>query len=218
MLEIFARHGYQNSSQNGSQNRQWQQLCVRRNSILFQNTCITHFTSEPYWPRGNAEIERFNRTILKAIRTAHAEGKDWRKVLATFLLDYRSAPHSSTGETPAKLLFNREIRTKLPQCTPKPMATHHENAKRNVAAKEKMQKHYDQRMKVKDSVFTAGDKVLLKRKKENKLSTLYSRTEYTVQKKKGSAVTVRNPDGQQLMRKRVGIQDAEITDIKKGEE
>ena len=76
------------------------------------------------------------------MRTTHAEEKDWSKVLTTALLDYRSAPHSSTGETPAKLLFNREIRTNIPQCTPKPIGEYHKNVKKKgAAAREKMQKN-----------------------------------------------------------------------------
>ncbi|KAJ8364328.1 hypothetical protein SKAU_G00131590 [Synaphobranchus kaupii] len=61
------------------------------------------------------EVEWQNRTLCKAIRTAHAEGKDWLKVLYTFLLAYRSTPHSVMGRSPADLLFNRQIHTKLPQ-------------------------------------------------------------------------------------------------------
>ena len=32
-----------------------------------------------------------------------------------FLMMYRSTPHSTTGVSPAELLFGRKIRTKLPQ-------------------------------------------------------------------------------------------------------
>ena len=35
------------------------------------------------------------------------------KALCQFLLRYRTTPHPSTGETPAKLLFGREIKTRL---------------------------------------------------------------------------------------------------------
>ena len=34
-----------------------------------------------------------------------------------FLLAYRSTPHSTTGISPAELLFRRPLRTKLPQVT-----------------------------------------------------------------------------------------------------
>ena len=35
-------------------------------------------------------------------------GKDWDELLGPFLLAYRTAPHSSTGETPFSLLYGRE--------------------------------------------------------------------------------------------------------------
>ena len=61
------------------------------------------------------QAERFNRTIEKAIRTAHVEGKDWRTGMFTLLLNYRATPHAMTGASPALLHLGREIRTKVPQ-------------------------------------------------------------------------------------------------------
>ena len=69
----------------------------------------------PYWPQANAEVERKNRTIEKAICTAHVEGKDWRTDMFTFLLNYRETRHAMTGASPALLHLGREIRTKVPQ-------------------------------------------------------------------------------------------------------
>ena len=66
------------------------------------------------WPRANGEVERQVRSLLKAMRIAHAEGLDWLKELLKCLLCYRSTPHKTTGESPAKLLFGREIPSKLP--------------------------------------------------------------------------------------------------------
>jgi hypothetical protein len=48
------------------------------------------------------------------MRIAYAAGKDWRKELNKFLMVYRITPHTTTGASPAKLLFGREIRTKVP--------------------------------------------------------------------------------------------------------
>ncbi len=45
---------------------------------------IAHRKVTPYWPQANAQVERFNRTIEKAIRGAHVEGKDWRKNFLPF--------------------------------------------------------------------------------------------------------------------------------------
>ena len=48
------------------------------------------------------------------MRVAHSEGRGRRKELQKFVLCYRSTPHSTTGVSSAKLLFEREIRSKLP--------------------------------------------------------------------------------------------------------
>ena len=61
-----------------------------------------------------AEAENFNKVLEKTIRTAQIEGKDWKRELYRFLLNYRATPHTTTKHSPAKLQFNREIRTKLP--------------------------------------------------------------------------------------------------------
>ena len=58
----------------------------------------------PLWPRANGEVERQNRSLLKAMRAAQAEKKDWRSELNKYLLAYRSTPHTMTGTSPAELL------------------------------------------------------------------------------------------------------------------
>ena len=75
---------------------------------------IKHRRVTPYWPAANGGVERQNRTLLKAIRTAYIERKDWKSELLTFLMAYRSTPHKVTGVRPAELMYNRKMKTKLP--------------------------------------------------------------------------------------------------------
>ena len=63
----------------------------------------------PLWPRANGEVERQNRSLLKAMRAAQAEKKDWRSELNKYLLTYRSTPHTMTGTSPAELLYGRKL-------------------------------------------------------------------------------------------------------------
>ena len=51
--------------------------------------------------------------MLNALRIAKAEKKDIWTEMRKVLTAYRTILHSSTGVTPAKLLFNREIRSKI---------------------------------------------------------------------------------------------------------
>jgi len=60
-------------------------------------------------PQANGEVERQNQPLLKRIQIAHAEKKDWKKELNTYLAAYRSLPHPTTGVSPAELLFGRKI-------------------------------------------------------------------------------------------------------------
>ena len=39
---------------------------------------IKHRLTTPLWPTANGEVERQNRSLLKAVRVEHAEGGDWR--------------------------------------------------------------------------------------------------------------------------------------------
>ena len=75
---------------------------------------VEHCYTTPLWPRANGEVERQHRSLLKSIRAAHAEGKDWKEELNKFLLAHRSTPHSTSGSSPAELLFKRKISTKMP--------------------------------------------------------------------------------------------------------
>ena len=37
---------------------------------------VKHLHTNLLWPRANGEVERQNRSLLKAIRAAHAEGRN----------------------------------------------------------------------------------------------------------------------------------------------
>ncbi|XP_068697108.1 uncharacterized protein [Montipora foliosa] len=67
------------------------------------------------WPRANEEVERQNRSLLKAMVAVQVEKKDWRSELNKYLLAYRSTPHTITGKSPTKLLYGRKLSTRLPE-------------------------------------------------------------------------------------------------------
>ena len=73
---------------------------------------INHQQITPLLPQANSEAENFMKPLTKSIRAANMERRDWKKELHIFLLNYRATPHATTGFSPAKLLFNREIKTK----------------------------------------------------------------------------------------------------------
>ena len=76
---------------------------------------IEHRLTAPLWPRANGKVQRQNRSLLKSMRVAHAEKRDWRLELNKYLLAYRSTPHVTIGQSPAELLFGRKLSTELPE-------------------------------------------------------------------------------------------------------
>ena len=78
---------------------------------------MQHRTSTPPWPQANGEVERQNRSLLKVLKIGQAEKKNLWVEMRKFLTAYRTTPHSTTSATPTKLLFNREIRSKIPELT-----------------------------------------------------------------------------------------------------
>ena len=118
-------------------------------------TTIHHFTSDeikvymeekgikrsqitPLQLQANSEAENFMKPVTKVIWAAHAEGRDWRKDLYQFLLNYRATPHSTTGFAPSELLFNRKIKTRSLW---REIDIDRTVQKNNKRAKERMKKH-----------------------------------------------------------------------------
>ena len=128
---------------------------------------IKHRKVTPYWSQANAAIERFNRTIEKAIRTAHAE--DWRTDMYTFLLNYRATSDATIGVSPALLHLGREIRTKVPQVEIKlsnDLSAALQSAHlKDRQAKQSMKAYADNRNRAGSSDIKPGDQVLLQQAK-----------------------------------------------------
>ena len=75
---------------------------------------IKHQLTSPYWPQANGEVKRFNRTLTKMIKCAMAEGKDWKTALQQLLLMYRTTSLTTTGISPAQMLFQHTPNNGLP--------------------------------------------------------------------------------------------------------
>ena len=156
---------------------------------------IEHRYTTPLWPRANGEVERQNRSLLKSIRAAHAKGKNWREELNKFLLAYWSTPHSTTGKSPAKLLFRRRLTTKLPELVDvedeeievSDQGVRDRDTKRKLSNKD----YVDKKFHARNREVREGDTVLLGKKKENKLSPSYEKEPYEVAT--GSSVQAKPP-------------------------
>ena len=70
---------------------------------------IKQVRTAPYHPSSNGQAERYVRTFkeaMKSLATGDVETK-----LNRMLFKYRVMPHSTTGSSPAELMFNRQLRS-----------------------------------------------------------------------------------------------------------
>ena len=53
-------------------------------------------------------------TYRKIFQEVISEGKSWQRGVTKILMTYRASPQKIGGKSPGMLLFNNEIRTKVP--------------------------------------------------------------------------------------------------------
>ena len=84
-------------------------------SADFESFCtrngIRHLRSTPYHPATNGLAERAVQTFKQGLKKLTEGSLETR--LARFLFSYRTTPQSTTGQSPAELLFGRPLRTQL---------------------------------------------------------------------------------------------------------
>lgn len=151
-------------------------------SKLFQEVCqklgIRKTRTTTLHPQSDGMVERMNRTLIRHLsKVVSDHQQDWDEHLPLFLMAYRSAVNESSGQTPSKVLFGREMR--LP-CDlvfgSKPgediagedyvsdlrrkMEDTHELVRTNLKlASDRMKKYYDSRAE--ESCYKEGDLVWL---------------------------------------------------------
>ena len=87
-------------------------------SAVFSGVCnllgINKTRTTALHPESDGMVERFNRTLENqlAIFVEHHQ-KDWDDHVPLLMMSYRSAVHESTKQTPAKLMFGREVNLPL---------------------------------------------------------------------------------------------------------
>ncbi|XP_035228920.1 uncharacterized protein LOC118201016 [Stegodyphus dumicola] len=70
--------------------------------------------SVPGYPASNGLVERYNRVLKNALHhIIRMDPSNWDKYLPYLLFAYREVPNSTTGVSPFKLMYGREIRGPL---------------------------------------------------------------------------------------------------------
>ncbi|KAK7102592.1 hypothetical protein V1264_020788 [Littorina saxatilis] len=187
---IFARHGLPLTihSDNGPQ------FISETFAEYMRDIGAEHIRVTPRWPQANGEVERQNQSLVKRMKIAQAEKKHWQDEVLKYIAAYRATPHPSTGRSPAELLFNRQIRTKLPQL--KLFTDFDQDVRDRDAEKKGLSKMYaDDKRNAKASDVNLGDTVLLRQEATGKFDTPFHPEPCEVIEKAGSKVTVQTPNG-----------------------
>ena len=164
-----------------------------------------HRKITPLWPRANGEVERFMRTLKKAVQTAQMESGSWKQELHRFLRHYRATPHSTTGQSPSELLYGRKLRTELPSVTSntkKVTFTDDRLRGRDERMKRYMKELADARNHASQhDELHIGDTVLVKRDGiPSKLDTPYVPEPLVVKEKQGTMVTATSDSSKTVTR------------------
>lgn len=76
------------------------------------NGIISKFTA-PYNPATNGQAERFIQNFQKSLTSLQCKTTELHENIQKVLLQYRITPHAGTKESPAKLMFGRQLRSRL---------------------------------------------------------------------------------------------------------
>ena len=147
----------------------------------------------------NGEVENFNKALKRRSQIAKIEGRDWRKELESFLLDYRTTPHSVTKTAPANVLFRRETRNGIPAYGKTQIRSQID--KDDDAYKKKTKEREDEKRRIRRSCFTEGDLVLVKNMKRNdKLSPPWLPNTHTIIKVYERSLLLESNNGKRYVR------------------
>ena len=165
------------------------------NSVI-QELCkmynITKSRTSPYHPQGNAQCERYNRTLHDLLRTLDEEKKQkWPDFIHELTFMYSCTPHSSTGYSPYQLFFGRPPNLPLDhifQFQDEPVKRHrvklqetYKRAMDRIQLKSKQRKSRHDK-KAKSHELHIGNYVLLRNRVlgRNKIQDMWNPTPYKV--------------------------------------
>ena len=114
---------------------------------------ILHVKAAPRHPSSNGLVERSVRTFKDGMKKLEGSEGTVHTKLSRLLLAYRSTPQTTAGVTPAELLFNCRLRTRLDLIPP--------DVRQRVEAQQSSQKEQHDNTRTARQ-FAEGDKVLVK--------------------------------------------------------
>lgn len=80
---------------------------------IMQQNGIRHSTSTPGHPATNGLAERYVQTYKSGMKKRAHSTTDLEERISLFLMQYRTTPNFTTGQSPVDLFLNRHVRTRL---------------------------------------------------------------------------------------------------------
>ena len=188
LREIFSRLGFPKTlrADNGRQyiSAEFKDYC-KYNNIQLINT-------PPYWPQANGEVENMNKSLVKRLKIAHSNNKNYKEEIEDFILMYNVTPHGTTGAAPSELMFNRVIRDKIPTIDDVTNEMWDSAARdMDIINKQKGKEKGDTKRHAKDSEINVGDQVVLKNVVfPHKLTPTFGQQIFDVVERNGNEVKV----------------------------
>ena len=178
MIEIFSRLGIPNKILTDQGTNFMSSLMCQLCKLLD----IKKINTSPYHPQANGLVENFNGTLKKMLKCyAQEEPTDWDRQIPYVLFAYREAPHETTGYSPFELLYGRRVRGPLQlmkenwegnkgleeesvvsyvmKSRDRLEKLHKMSFEKEIDAKRKQKKYFDQKSKVRQ--LEEGQKVLI---------------------------------------------------------
>ena len=124
---------------------------VLNSRSFLSSSGVKHLTSAPYYPASNELVECAVQIVKKGLKKTTTGSA--RTKLAKTLFSYRLTPQSTTGISPAELLFGRRPRSRLDLLKP--------NTADRVEHKQQKQKEQHD-VKARNRCFAVGDDVFVR--------------------------------------------------------
>ena len=206
--EWFYRYGIP-SRIHSDQGRNFESEIIKELCKLYG---IEKSRTSSYYPAGNGQCERYNRTMHGLLKTlSHEQKSKWPDHLPELVHVYNATPHSSTGQSPFYLLFGIEARLPIDSMLAvtldrdhKDWLTKHAHRLKEMRelANERMIKKAKQRQKTynktaKENDIEIGETVYKRNrvKGRNKIQDYWAPTPYTVIDKCDNLYTIQGANG-----------------------
>ena len=188
LTDIFETHGIPVSlkSDNGSQ------FISGEFKQFVKSMGISQHLVTPRWPEANGEVERQNRSLMKRIKIAYAEGLDYKAEVRKYIVAYRNTPHTITGKCPSEMLFGRKVRTRVPYLAD----IHNDDHEWRDRDSELKHRMVENRNRGKEPHLTqVGDLVLVKRDNPSKVQTPFHVDPFVVREVHGPMLVLESSGG-----------------------